>query len=356
MRLNLADWEAAALQRLDPMTATYYASGSRDQRTLAANRRGWQAWALRHRVLVDVSQANTATSVLGRPLAHPILTAPTAFHGLAHPEAEAATARGTRAAGGLMVLSTLSNTPVEAIAAASERCWLQLYVYRDREATGALVDRARDAGCEALVLTCDAAVLGTREGDVRTGFHLPAHLDLPNVAGDARALPRAEGDSGLGSYVAQQLDPSLTWDDLAWLRERSRLPLILKGIVRGDDARRAVDAGVAGIVVSNHGGRQLDAGVATAQALTEVVQAVDGACEVYVDGGIRRGTDVLVALALGATAVLVGRPVLWGLAVDGAEGVQAVLHQLQRELLEAMRLAGAPTRSTITRDLVTRQP
>jgi 4-hydroxymandelate oxidase len=229
---------------------------------------------------------------------------------------------------------------------------MQLYVYRDRGATGALLDRARAAGCEAIVLTADAAVLGTREGDVRSGFHLPSHLDLPNVADQARSLPAADGDSGLASYVARQLDPSLSWSDLEWLADRAGLPLILKGIVRADDARRAVDAGVAGLVVSNHGGRQLDGGIATARALPEVVDAVGGAAEVYVDGGIRRGTDVLKALALGADAVLVGRPVLWGLAVDGADGVRSVLDQLAGELLEAMKLAGSPTIDAIGRDLV----
>jgi len=352
VRINLADWERAALAALDPMTATYYASGSRDERTLHGNRAAWQALRLRHRVLVDVSDATTATTVLGRPVAHPILTAPTAFHGLAHPQAERATARGTAAAGGRMVLSTLSNTAVEEVASLGPT-WFQLYVYRDRAATGALVDRVAAAGCQALVVTCDAAVLGTREGDVRTGFHLPAHLSLPNAGAGPASVAAADGDSGLARYVAEQLDPSLGWDDVAWLRDRSELPLVLKGIVRGDDAARAADLGVAGIVVSNHGGRQLDAGLATARALPEVVEAVDGRCEVYVDGGIRRGTDVLAALALGARAVLVGRPVLWGLAVDGADGVQAVLRLLQGELLEAMQLAGAPTVGEVTADLVT---
>jgi len=349
VRRNLGDWEREAAGRLDAMTATYYASGSRDQRTLQANRRGWQQWQLRHRVLVDVSQATTATTVLGQPVAHPILTAPTAFHGLAHPDAEQATARGTAAAGGRFVLSTLSNTPVEVVAAEGPT-WFQLYVYKDRGATGAMVDRAREAGCQALVLTCDAAVLGTREGDV--GFHLPPHLSLPNARPGAQGVPGVAGDSGLSRYVAEQLDQSLTWDDVTWLQERAGLPVVLKGIVRGDDAARAVDRGVAGIVVSNHGGRQLDAGVATADALAEVVEAVDGRCEVYVDGGLRRGTDVLVALALGARAVLVGRPALWGLAVDGADGVAAVLRQLQAELLEAMQLAGAPTVERVTSDLL----
>lgn len=356
MRPTIPDLEAMALERLDPMTATYYRSGSRDGHTLRANREGWRTWALRHRVLVDVSQASTRGTVLGRPVEAPLLVAPTAFHGLAHADAERATARGSRAAGSVMVLSTLSNTAMETVVAEAGRAWQQLYVYRDRGATGAMLDRAREAGMEAIVLTADAAVLGTREGDVASGFHLPAHLDLPNVPADARALPAADGDSGLASYVARQLDPSLAWSDLAWIRERSGLPLILKGIVRGDDAARAVDHGVDAVVVSNHGGRQLDAGVATARALPEVVDAVAGRCEVYVDGGIRRGTDVLVALALGADAVLLGRPVLWGLAVDGAAGVEGVLRQLQAELLEAMQLAGAPTLADVTRDLVTDIP
>jgi 4-hydroxymandelate oxidase len=354
MRVSWQDWEREATECLPLMVVDYYASGARDERTLRGNRDAWGEHRLRHRVLVDVSHRDPSTTVLGLPAAAPLLAAPTAFHGLAHPEAEAATARGVGACGLPMCLSTLSNTPVEQVVAASSGPVLfQLYVYRDRAATEAIIERVRAAGCRALVVTADAAILGTRERDVRNGFHLPPHLSLPNAAPGGSRLPEVSGNSGLAQYVSAQLDPSLSWDDVAWLKEvAGDLPLVLKGVVRSDDAARAVDAGADAIVVSNHGGRQLDAGVPTAYALPEVVQAVDGRCEVWVDGGIRRGTDILVAVALGARAVLVGRPVLWGLTVDGAEGVTAVLQGLIDELTEAMALCGAPTIDRITADLL----
>ncbi len=354
MRLHWRDWRSEALERLPEMVADYYASGSRDERTLTANRDGWHRWRLQHRVLVDVSEVSTSCSPLGMQLAMPILAAPTAFHGLAHPDAERASAAGVGAAGTAMCLSTLSNTPVEQVVqACAGPVLFQLYVYRDRSATAAIVDRARRAGCGALVVTVDAAVLGTRDRDVRNGFHLPTTLTLPNAAPGGEDVPAMDGGSSLAHYVASQLDPSLSWDDLDWLMELAGdLPLVLKGIVRADDARRAAEHGVDGVIVSNHGGRQLDAGVSTAAVLPEIVEAVQGRCEVWVDGGIRRGTDVLIACALGADAVLVGRSVLWGLAVDGATGVHQVLAGLGAELAEAMALCGAPTLAHVTADLV----
>jgi len=354
VRLNLDDWESEALDRLEPMVADYYASGSRTEDTRRANREAWRRYRLRHRVLADVSTVDGGTRIADRPVRSPILVAPTAFHGLAHAEAERATARGAAAAGCAMCLSTLSNTPVEEVVAAADGVptLFQLYVYRDRGATVAMVERAAAAGCRALVVTVDAAILGTRERDVRNGFHLPAHLTLPNAAPRGRSVGAVSGDSGLAAYVGEQLDPSLDWSDLTWLIERSTLPVLVKGIVRADDAARAARLGVAGVVVSNHGGRQLDGGIPTADALPEVVDAVAGRCPVWVDGGLRRGTDVLKALALGADAVLVGRPVLWGLAVAGADGVRDVLRLLTAELAEAMALCGAPRLAEVTRDLV----
>lgn len=352
MRLNLADYEAAALETLDRLAADYYRSGSRDERTLRANRSAFERWAIRHRVLVDVSEQTAATTILGMPVSMPILVAPTAFHKLAHPDGEAATAAAAGQAGTVFTLSTLSNTPVEeVIAATSGPVLFQLYVYKDRGVTQALVKRAVAAGAQAIVLTADAPVLGTRERDVRNRFRLPTGLQMPNTRAYAD-LGAANDDSALARWVAENLDQSLTWKDLDWLSATAGVPVVLKGVVRGDDAARAVEHGVAAIQVSNHGGRQLDAGIGSLDALPEVVDAVDGACEVWLDGGVRRGTDVLVALALGARAVAVGRPALWGLAVNGAAGVRHVLDLLHAELNESMCLAGAPTVDELTRDFL----
>lgn len=352
-RLDLDHWEAEALARLSPMVADYYAGGARDERTLRWNRSAWSGYTLRHRILTDVSRIDLSTTIAGLPLSMPIVVAPTAFHGLAHPDGERATARGVAAAGTAMCLSTLSNVPVEdVVESAAGAVLFQLYVYKDRGATREIVARVRAAGCKALVLTADAPVLGTRPRDVRNRFHLPSWLTLPNAAPSGRRVDGDRNDSGLARYVADQLDRTLSWPDLAELIASAGLPVWIKGVVRGDDAARAAALGVAGMIVSNHGGRQLDGGIPTARALPEVVAAVDGRCPVWVDGGIRRGTDVLVALALGASGVLVGRPVLWGLAVDGADGVSAVLGQLRAELEEAMALLGAPSLAAIPQDCV----
>ncbi len=359
--LNLAELEEAARAKLPQMAYDYYASGADDERTLGDNRAAFGRRRLAYRVLVDVSRRDLSTTVLGRKVSMPILVAPTAFHRLADPEGEAATARAAAGAETLMVLSTLSNTPVEVVApAAGGALWFQLYVYRDRGATRALVERVAAAGAKALVLTVDAPLLGRRERDVRNRFHLPPGLEVANlhaagygeVAAPALA---AGGGSGLAAYVASLLDPALSWDDLDWLRSITELPLLVKGIVRADDALRAADRGVAGIVVSNHGGRQLDTSLATLDALPPIAEALAAAgarVEVFLDGGVRRGTDVVKALALGARAVLVGRPVLWGLAVGGEAGVARVLAMLRRELDLAMALCGAPTVADLGRDLV----
>lgn len=354
--MNLAELERLALERLPAMVRDYYAGGARDEVCLRENRAAWQRYAIRHRVLVDVSRCSAVTTVLGRPVSAPVLVAPTAFQRLAHPDGELATARAAGRAGTVMVLSSLSNTDVEAVcAAATGPVWFQLYVYRDRAITQALIERVEAAGCQALMLTADAAVLGTRERDVRNRFHLPDGLRIANATAKHAALRAPDGDSGLAAWVANNLDPSLSWADIDWLRSVCRLPILLKGIVRGDDAARAVDAGAAGVVVSNHGGRQLDASPATADVLAEVADAVARRAEVYVDGGIRRGTDVVTALALGATAVLLGRPVLWGLATGGEEGVYNVLETMRAELLQALALSGCPSVAHATRDLVVRR-
>ncbi|MCB9686284.1 MAG: alpha-hydroxy-acid oxidizing protein [Alphaproteobacteria bacterium] len=349
-RMDLDAWERDAIAALPAMVADYYAGGARSEGTLRANRSGWSRHALVHRILAGVREVRTAASFAGVRVAAPIVAAPTAFHRLAHPDGEVATARGVAAAGSAMVLSTLSTAAVEEVAAAAPgRVAFQLYVYRDRGATRALVERVRAAGCRALVLTADAAILGTRFRDVRNGFHLPPGLSLPNAAPEGRTMDGDGSGSVLARYVADQLDPSLGWGDLEAFLADAGLPVWIKGVVHPEDAARAAAMGVAGIVVSNHGGRQLDAGIATADALPRVVDAVAGRCPVWVDGGVRRGTDVCVALALGADGVLLGRPVLWGLALEGADGVRQVLELLRAELVEALTLIGVSDHRTLDR-------
>jgi 4-hydroxymandelate oxidase len=355
--LNLHDYEAAARERLEPVVHAYFASGANDEITLRENRSAFDRLALAYRVLIDVSRRDLATSVLGERISFPVILAPTAFHRLAHPEGELATARAAGSAGTVLVLSTLSTSPIEEVVRASTGAvWFQLYVFKDRAATEVLVRRAEAGGARALVLTVDAPLLGRRERDVRHRFQLPRGLSVANL--DFRGLgnlPDAVAESGLAAYFATLLDASVSWRDLDWLRSITRLPIVLKGIVRADDAARAVEHGARAIVVSNHGGRQLDTAVATIDALPSVVEAVGGRAEVYLDGGVRRGTDVVKALALGARAVLLGRPVLWGLAVDGSSGVARVLEILRAELDLALALCGAPTLAELTRDLVVRR-
>jgi 4-hydroxymandelate oxidase len=351
--LNLAELEPLARERLTPLAYDYYASGADDEITLRRNVEAYRELALHYRVLVDVSRVSCATSVLGIPVELPILVAPTAFHRLAHPDGEAATARAAAAAGTLFTLSTLSTTRIEDVMAkTSGPVWFQLYVYKDRIATADLVARVEAAGARALVLTVDAPRLGRRERDVRNRFALPAGLRVENLHGSSGDVAPPPAESGLAAYFYSLVDPALSWDDITWLRSITKLPVIVKGLVRADDARRAVEAGAHGVVVSNHGGRQLDTSPATIEVLPRIAEAVDGRAEVLLDGGIRRGTDVIKALALGARAVFIGRPILWGLSIGGEAGVTAVLSMLRRELELAMALCGAPTIAALTRDLV----
>jgi 4-hydroxymandelate oxidase len=273
---------------------------------------------------------------------------------MAHAEGELATARATGDAGTIMLVSTLSNTSIEDIAAAATGpLWFQLYIYKDRAATRDLVTRVEKAGARALVLTVDAPVLGPRERDVRNRFTLPDDLSVKNLLGAGQGtVASGPTGSGLHTYVSTFIDPAISWRDVEWLRGLTKLPIILKGVVRADDARRAVEAGVQGVIVSNHGGRQLDTAPATIDALPYVADAVGGRAEVYVDGGVRRGTDVVKALARGARAVMLGRPVLWGLAVDGEPGVARVLEIIRNEFDTALALCGCPTVADITADLL----
>ena len=352
--INLQDMEEAARKCLPPMIFGYYASGADDEIMLRENRASYGRIALRPRVLAGVGERDLSTTVLGVSLPVPILIAPMAFQRLAHPDGELATARAASRAGWGMILSTLSTSPVEEVRGATTApLWFQLYVFRDREMTRALVERAERAGCSALVLTVDTPVLGRRERDVRNHFHLPAHVSIAHtMPGGMQKLPELDNDSGLAAHAHRMLDSSLTWSDVAWLRSLTRLPVLLKGIVRADDARLAVENGAAGIIVSNHGGRQLDTTVAAIRALPDIADAVAGRAAILLDGGIRRGTDVIKALALGARAVLLGRPVLWGLAIDGEMGVTRVLEMLQAELDLAMALCGCRSIGDLDGDLV----
>jgi isopentenyl diphosphate isomerase/L-lactate dehydrogenase-like FMN-dependent dehydrogenase len=351
--IELDEFEAAARELLPQMVFDYFAGGAGDEWTLAENRRAFDRWVLRPRILADVSNVDTSTTVLGQPVAFPILLAPTALQRMAHRQGELAAARATAALDGLMVLSTISTFSLEEVAATGVARWFQLYVQRDRKLTAELVRRAGEAGYGALVVTADAPYLGRRFRDERNRFALPPGIGLANFPGGT--FPPVEG-SGLAAYFRSELDPTLTWRDVAWLRELSDVPVVLKGVLTAEDAALAVEAGASAVVVSNHGGRQLDGVPASIDALPEVVEAVGGRAEVYVDGGIRRGTDVLKALALGARAVLIGRPYLWGLAVDGEDGVRRVLELLREELILAMALAGRPSLETVDRSAVMPAP
>lgn len=359
--LNVHEYEKLALEYLSQMAVDYYNSGAWDELTLQDSLAAFKRFKIRPRMLVDVSDRDLTTEVLGERLQMPMLIAPMAFQCLAHPDGEFATARAAALAGVGMILSTLATKSIEDVAssyhpetpAASQ--WFQLYVHRDRGLTRALVERAYAAGYKALCLTVDAPLLGRRERDRRNEFALPPGLFAANlVTLSGLDIPHKEGESGLFTYFAQQLDPKLTWRDLEWLQSLCPLPLAVKGILRGDDAVRAVEYGAKAIVVSNHGGRQLDGAITSIDALAEIVEAVDGRAEVIVDGGIRRGVDILKALALGAKAVLLGRPVLWGLAVGGEAGVTHVIEILRDELDLAMALSGCAKLQDIDSSLVVR--
>jgi isopentenyl diphosphate isomerase/L-lactate dehydrogenase-like FMN-dependent dehydrogenase len=348
--INLSEYEALAKQRMAniPWAWDYYEGGSDDEVSLRANRVVLEQLRLRPRMLVDVSRCDMRTSVSGIPVSMPILVAPTAGHGLAHPDAERATARAGQQAGTVMIVSTQSTCSLEEIAQTGESPrWFQLYIDSYHQAEH-LIRRAEKAGYQGLVLTVDSARRGNRERDIRNEIGKQLEVFFPAVGSGNVTLPTRSRSSEEEPYIGDKL----TWKILPWLHSITSLPILLKGILTAEDAQLALSYGVAGIIVSNHGGRQLDSVVTGIEALPEIVEAVAGRCEVYVDGGIRRGTDVLKALALGARAVLIGRPILWGLAVDGESGVYHVLQLLHDEFELAMTLAGCPTLQHITRDLV----
>jgi 4-hydroxymandelate oxidase len=345
--VNVADYFELAAEKIDPKVWCFFEGGSGDEVTLRANVGAYRRWQLRPRVLVDVGEVSTATTVLGTPVSMPLLVAPFAFQRLLHPDGELATARAAAAAGTLMCVSTTTTSAHDEVAeaAGSAPRWLQLYVLRDRQRTLDHIAEARELGYSALALTVDLPVLGRRERDLRLGFELPPNLPLPYFKGKDPNVPM--------TFAEQvQVSPSVTWRDLEWITSESGMPLILKGIVTHEDAALAVEHGVDGIIVSNHGGRQLDGAAATLDALPEVVEAVAGRCEVYVDGGIRRGTDVLKALALGARAALVGRAIASGLAVGGEAGVLDVLTLLRNEIELGLALLGCTSPAEVARSHV----
>jgi 4-hydroxymandelate oxidase len=344
--LSLDDLESKAREVLPAMVFDYFAGGAGDEWTLRENRRAFDRWVIRPRVLVDVSDPDLTTTVLGRSMPVPIMLAPTAFQRLAHPDGELGTARAAAAAGVTMIVSTIATVSLEQIAETGVRRWFQLYVLKDRDFTADLVRRAHAAGYEALVVTVDTPVLGRRVRDERNAFTLPPGIEMANLEGSG--LPNALG-SGLTSHILSRHDDSVTWDDLAWLRSLAPLPLALKGVLTAEDAGLAADAGVDALIVSNHGGRQLDGAPATLDAVPEIVEAVGERVEVLVDGGVRRGADVVKGLALGARAVCVGRPYLWGLATGGEDGVRSVLEFLRDDLALAMALAGRRSIDSIDR-------
>jgi 4-hydroxymandelate oxidase len=353
--VNLDEFEPAARRRLTPMAYAYIAGAAGDELTMRRNRRAFAAIRLRPRVLVDASHLDTRVELLGRQLDFPILLAPVAYHKLAHPEGELATVRGAGMAGAALIVSTYATVALEKVAkAAGGPLWMQLYVNPDRAFTRELVRRAEAAGYGALCLTVDSPVFGTRNREDRAGFRLPAGAKMENLKALGKAVQETVHAPADGVY-SEIVDASLQWKDVDWLCSFAKLPVVLKGILAAEDARLAVEHGAAAIIVSNHGGRNLDTVPATIEALPSVIEAVQGRIPVLVDGGIRRGTDVLKALALGAQAVLIGRPYIWGLAVGGAAGVAEVVRILRDEFRSAMALCGTPSLARITREALWRE-
>ena len=345
--LSLPELEGLAQATMSAMTYGYVTGAAADELTLRANVEDWQKLRLKPTVLVDVSELDLSVEIIGQKFTMPILLAPTAFHRLCHKEAELATVAGANLAQDGMVMSSFGNEPIEKLAAmATQPLWFQLYMV-SREIVAEMVERAQSGGCKAFCVTVDTPVLGARHREIRTGFKLPEDCTLPNLnLGAITHRPTR------GAIYSDLLNPKLTWKDIEWLCSFSKVPVLLKGVLNPDDAIRAANSGVAGIIVSNHGARNLDTLPSTAQALPRIAQKLQGRIPLLVDGGIRRGTDVLKALALGANAVLVGRPYLYALSIAGAAGVARVLEILKVELQMAMALTGKTKISEIDRTVL----
>lgn len=351
--ITIADFERAAAKKLDAGVAGYFFGGAGDELTLGENVSAWGHWRLRPRTLAGLNEWGTGAEVLGGDVSMPVLVAPVAYQGLVDPEGELAMARGSAAEGTVMCLSTLATNRPKPVAEAAPggRRWFQLYCFQDEGVTRALMDEAVDCGFEAILVTVDAPRGGNRERDRRTGFKIPEEIGVPSLEaalGPGRAVTIEE--------TFDLMEPALTLSYLEELASECPVPVLVKGVLTSEDATEAIEHGAAGVVVSNHGGRQLDRCLATADALPEVVDAVEGRGTVLVDGGIRRGVDVAIALALGADAVLVGRPTLWGLAAGGEAGVRRVLEILRAELELTLALCGCASPAELTRSHVQRAP
>ncbi len=346
--INLFEFEEIARARLPKAEYDYIAGGATDEISIDRNRRAFGSWALRPRVLRDVSTLDLSTRVLGAKINLPVLIAPCGGHKRAHPEGEIATYRAAAACGTVLAVSANSNTSFEDLAkAASGQLWIQMYPFRDKQLNQEWLDRAKNAGYKAVVVTLDSQWPPKRERNIRNNYRRTRGVNYPNSGAET---PRPAGRAGEGS------DPAATWKDLEWIKSACDLPVVAKGVMTGEDVELCVEAGADGVIVSNHGGRHLDNTLATIEVLSEAVLAAKGKIEIYLDGGIRRGADVVKAIALGAKAVFIGRPLFWGLAVDGEKGVIRVLEVLREEIEITMAKCGRPTIASIDASVVVKAP
>ena len=346
--VNLFDFEEIAKERLPKEEYDYIAGGATDEISIDRNRRAYASWAFRPRVLRDVSALDLSTTVLGTKISLPVLIAPCGGHKRAHPEGELATYRATAACGSIMAVSANSNTSFEELAkAAPGHLWVQMYPFRDKRMTQEWLDRAKDAGYEAVIVTLDSQWPPKRERNIRNNYRRTRGVNYPAAGGET---PRPAGRAGEGS------DPAATWKDLEWIKSATDLPVVAKGVLTGEDVELCAEAGADGVIVSNHGGRHLDNTLATVEVLSEAVAAAKDKMEIYLDGGIRRGADVVKALALGARAVFIGRPLFWGLAVDGEKGVVRVFEILREEIEITMAKCGRPTVASIDATTIVKAP
>ena len=357
--INLFDFEALARQRISRLALEYISSGAGDEITLRRNRERFDEICLQPRVLVDSSRIDTSLELFGEPLDHPILLAPCAYQKLVHQDGEIAAARGAGAARTPFVVSTFATVALEEIASASHvsgdaSLWFQLYVHPDHSFTRDLIQRVESAGYRVLCVTVDTPILGVRDRERRAGFHLPPGIERANLKSLGASVTKMGHFEGGGNYSI--LDPAINWDTIAWIRSLTKLPVVLKGVLSPEDAALACQHGASGVIVSNHGGRNLDTVPATIEALPRVIEAVEGRLPVLLDGGVRRGTDIVKALAYGAKAVLIGRPYLWGLGVNGSQGVEQVVRILRMELEASMALCGTPSVARITQSAIWPDP
>ena len=348
--INLFEFEALAKERLPKEEYDYIAGGATDEISVDRNRRAFESWALRPRVLRDVSVLDLSTTVLGTKVSLPVLLAPCGGHKKAHPEGEFATYRAAAACGTILAVSANASASFEELAkAATGHLWLQLYSFHDREMTKSWLKRAKEAGYEAVCVTLDSQWPPKRERNIRNNYRSTRGVNYPKVAPEIANAPRS-------SRAGEGADPAATWKDLEWIKSETDLPIVAKGIMTGEDVELCAEAGADSVIVSNHGGRHLDNTWATIEVLSEAVAAAKGKMEILLDGGIRRGADVVKALALGARAVFIGRPLFWGLAVEGEQGVIRVLDILREEIEITMAKCGRPTIASIDSTVVVKAP